>query len=110
MRGKNPPERRKPVRWAWLPAFWERLAVLAYLLLITAAVGLVDRTPNMIVVGVSGMGWVVFTGFSLIGIIAGIYSCLEKGKSRIPAAVGIGVNALVLLFTIAIMMVGILSK
>ena len=78
--------------------------------LITAVVGLTDSTPNMIVVGVSGMAWVVFAGFSLIGIIAGIYSCLEKGKSRVPAAVGIVVNALVLLFTIAIMMVGILSK
>jgi hypothetical protein len=74
--------------------------------LITAAVGLIDRTPNMIVVGVTSMGWIVFSGFSLIGIIAGIYSCLEKGKSRVPAAVGIGINALVLLFTIAIMMVG----
>ena len=64
----------------------------------------------MTLVGVSGVAWIVFAGFSLIGIIVGIYSCLEKGKSRVPAAVGIGVNALVLLFTIAIMMVGILSK
>ena len=78
--------------------------------LITVVVGLTDSTPNMIVVGVSGMAWIVFAGFSLIGIIAGIYSCLEKGKPRVPAAVGIGVNALVLLFTIAIMMVGILNK
>ena len=78
--------------------------------LITAVVGLADSTPNMIVVGMSGMAWIVFAGFSLIGIIAGIYSCLEKGESRVPAAVGIGVNARVLLFTIAIMMVGILSK
>ena len=78
--------------------------------LITAVVGLTDSMPNMIVVGVSGMAWIVFAGFSLIGIIAGIYSCLEKGKSRVPATVGIGVNVLVLLFTIAIMMVGILNK
>ena len=78
--------------------------------LITAVVGLTDSTPNMIVVGVSGIVWVVFAGFSLVGIIAGIYSCLEKGKSRVPAVVGIGVNALVLLFTIVIMTVGILNK
>lgn len=64
----------------------------------------------MTVVGVSGIAWIVFAGFSLIGIIAEIYSCLEKGKSRVPAAVGIGVNALVLVFTIAIMMVGFLNK
>ncbi|MDP6902858.1 MAG: hypothetical protein QF406_00265 [Verrucomicrobiota bacterium] len=78
--------------------------------LITAVVVLTDSTPNMIVVGASGIVWVVFAGFSLVGIIAGIYSCLEKGKSRVPAVVGIGVNALVLLFTIVIMTVGILNK
>ncbi len=60
--------------------------------LITAVVGLTDSTPNMIVVGVSGMAWIVFAGFSLIGIIAGIYSCLEKGNQGFPRQLGLGLT------------------
>ena len=74
--------------------------------LIAAVVGLTDRTPNIIFVGLTGIAWLVFAGLSLIGIIVGIYSCLEKSNSRIPAAIGIGVNTLVLLFVLAIFILG----
>lgn len=74
--------------------------------LIAAVVGLTDRTPNIIFVGLTGIAWLVFAGLSLIGIIVGIYSCLEKSNSIIPAAIGIGVNTLVLLFVLAIFILG----
>jgi len=75
--------------------------------LITAVVGLTDSTPNIIFVGLTGIAWLVLAGFSLIGIIVGIYSCLEKSNSSIPAAIGIGVNTLVLLFVLVIFIMGI---
>ena len=75
--------------------------------LIAAVVGLTDSTPNIIFFGLTGIAWLVFAGSSLIGIIVGIYSCLEKSNSRIPAAIGIGVNTLVLLFVLVIFIMGI---
>jgi hypothetical protein len=70
-------------------------------LLVSIVVGLTNNVGNIVVLGFAGMAWIVCVGFALIGVIAGIYSFLEKDKSHVPSAIGIGINTLVLLFIIA---------
>lgn len=82
------------------------LGLLA-LFIFSGIYGLLDNTPNLIIINLSGIFFVIFICFTLLGIIAAIYSIMDNGKPKAYPYVGIVLNGMVLLVCIVVLFFGL---
>ena len=77
------------------------------LFIFTGFYGLLDNTPNLIIINLSGIFFVTFICFTLLGIIAAIYSIIDNEKPKVYPYAGIVLNGAVLLVCIVVLFFGL---